>query len=202
MLLLSPVQSPAIRCRDFARLQFRGRHSRAQSRRRPGRQACLYRRAPGWTYGALAERVDRFGNVLRGLGVRREERVLICLSDSIDWPTAFLGAIKAGIVPVPVNTLLTADDYRFMLEDSRARVLVVSEALFPKFAAAAAASADLAHIIVSGANAHGHLHFEDLLAGASADPVTAPTVRDEICSGSTRRARPASRREPYTLTRP
>ena len=58
----------------------------------------------------------------------------MCLLDTIDWPTAFLGAIKAGRVAIPVNTLMTEDDYRFMLADSRARVLVVSEALYPKFA--------------------------------------------------------------------
>src|SRR5258708_4765763 len=87
-----------------------------------------------WTYGQLAERVDRFGRVLRSFGIRREERILIALTDTIDWPTAFLGAIKAGIVPIPVNTLMTEDDYRFMLADSRAKVLVVSEVLFAKFA--------------------------------------------------------------------
>ena len=52
----------------------------------------------GWTYGALADRVERFGHGLRALGLRREERVLLCLLDTIDWPTAFLGAIKAGVV--------------------------------------------------------------------------------------------------------
>ena len=96
-----------------------------------------------WTYGQLAERVDRFGNVLRALGIRCEERILLALLDTIDWPTAFLGAIKAGVVPVPVNTLMTEDDYRFMLADSRAKVLVVSEALFPKFANLIASSPDL-----------------------------------------------------------
>ena len=70
----------------------------------------------------LADRVERFGHVLRSLGVRREERILICLLDTIDWPTAFLGAIKAGVVAVPVNTLMTEDDYRFMLDDRRARL--------------------------------------------------------------------------------
>ena len=83
-----------------------------------------------WTYGQLADRVERFGHVLRKLGVEREQRILICLLDTIDWPTAFLGAIKAGVVPVPVNTLLTEDDYGFMLEDSRARILVVSGELY------------------------------------------------------------------------
>ena len=53
---------------------------------------------------------------------RREERVLMCLLDSIDWPTVFLGTLYAGRVAVPVNTLMTEDDYRYMLEDSRARV--------------------------------------------------------------------------------
>jgi benzoate-CoA ligase family protein len=142
------------------------------------------------TYGELAERVERFGHVLRTLGMRREERVLMCLTDTIDWPTAFLGAIKAGVVAIPVNTLMTEDDYRFMLADSRARLLIVSEELLPKFKAAIAASPDIAHVIVSGENAQGHLRFADLLAAAKTDPVTAPTTRDDIgfwlyTSGST-----------------
>ena len=143
-----------------------------------------------WTYGQLAERVDRFGAALRALGVRREERILLALLDTIDWPTAFLGAVKAGVVPIPVNTLMTEDDYRFMLADSRARVLVVSEELFPKFANLIAASPDLAHVIVSGANAQGHRRFEDLITGAPSESYTAPTTCDDMCfwlytSGST-----------------
>jgi benzoate-CoA ligase family protein len=142
------------------------------------------------SYAALAARVERFGHVLRALDIRREERVLICLTDTIDWPTAFLGAIKAGVVAVPVNTLLTEDDYRFMLDDSRARLLVVSEELLPKFARAIEASKTLAHVIVSGADAKGHERFEDLLEAAKTDAVTAPTTRDDMCfwlytSGST-----------------
>jgi benzoate-CoA ligase family protein len=143
-----------------------------------------------WTYGQLAERVDRFSHALRSLGVRREERILLALLDTIDWPTAFLGAVRAGIVPIPVNTLMTEDDYRFMLADSRAKVLVVSEALFPRFANLIGSSPDLAHVIVSGDDAHGHLRFEDALAKAQPDGYTAPTTRDDICfwlytSGST-----------------
>jgi len=155
-----------------------------------------------YTYAALAARVERFGHVLRALDVRREERVLMCLLDTIDWPTAFLGAIKAGVVAVPVNTLLTEDDYRFMLEDSRARVLIVSEELLPKFAKAIEASTSLAHVIVSGdaptltlpreraREGREYLRFDDLLAAARADAVTAPTTRDDMCfwlytSGST-----------------
>src|SRR6188508_2477620 len=122
-----------------------------------------------WTYGVLADRVARFAAGLRALGVRREERVLIALLDTIDWPTAFLGCLKTGAVAVPVNTLMTEDDYRFMLADSRARVLVVSEALYPKFEKLIGHAPDLEHVIVSGGNAHGHKRFEDLLGEAKAE---------------------------------
>ena len=155
-----------------------------------------------YTYGELAERVERFGHVLRALGMRREERMLICLTDTIDWPTAFLGAIKAGIVAIPVNTLMTENDYRFMLKDSRARLLVVSELLLPKFEDAIRESDDIEHVIVSGQDAPAHLLFDELMAAAKTEAknearseakteaVTAPTTRDDICfwlytSGST-----------------
>src|SRR5882672_8191305 len=105
------------------------------------------------TYGQLADRVARFGAALRGLGIRREERVLMAMLDTVDWPIAFLGCLKAGIIAVPVNTLLTEDDYRFMLADARAKCLVVSEALYPKFEKLIAESPDLAHVIVSGDDA-------------------------------------------------
>src|SRR5471030_2155680 len=79
-----------------------------------------------YSYADLAERVDRFADLVAGMGIVPEQRILLCLLDSVDFPTAFLGAIKAGAVPIPVNTLLTAADYDFMLRDSRARLLVVS----------------------------------------------------------------------------
>jgi benzoate-CoA ligase len=72
------------------------------------------------TFGQLEERVRRAAAALKALGVKREERVLLLMQDCNDWPVSFLGAIYAGIVPVAVNTLLTADDYAYMLEHSRA----------------------------------------------------------------------------------
>src|SRR6516225_3976531 len=114
-----------------------------------------------WTYGELAERVLRFGHVLRNLGIAREDRILLCLTDTIDWPTAFLGAIKAGVVAVPVNTLLNENDYRFMLTDSRAKLLVVSEELYGRFAPFIKTCPDLKAVIVSGADSHGHSRLED-----------------------------------------
>ena len=142
------------------------------------------------TYGQLAERVARFGAVLRSLGIQREERVLLALLDTVDWPTTFLGCLKAGVIAVPVNTLLTEDDYRFMLADCRAKCLVVSEALYPKFEKIIKESPNLAQVIVSGDNAHGHKRFEDQLSAAKPEPYSAPTTCDDMAfwlytSGST-----------------
>jgi benzoate-CoA ligase len=88
------------------------------------------------SYGELDEQVRCLAAGLRALGLRREERVLLLMHDCTDWPVAFLGAIHAGLVPVPVNTLLTADDYAYMLENSRAQAVLVSGALLPTLSAA------------------------------------------------------------------
>lgn len=143
-----------------------------------------------WTYGQLADRVNRFSAALRARGIRREERIFLCMLDNIDWPTAFLGAIKAGVIPVAVNTLLTESDYEFMLTDSRARLLVVSQALSPKFESVMKRCPDLEKVIVSGGTSELYEKFEDVIAGATADDYTAPTTRDDMCfwlysSGST-----------------
>ena len=148
-----------------------------------------------WTYGQLADRVDRFGAALRARGIRREDRIFLCMLDNIDWPTAFLGAIKAGVIPVAVNTLLTESDYEFMLTDSRAKLLVVSQALLPKFETITERCRDLEKVIVSGGTNDDYEKFEDVIADAKVPnylPYTAPTTRDDMCfwlysSGSTGR---------------
>src|SRR4051794_25267954 len=66
------------------------------------------------TYGDLARRVNRFANALGSLGIEPEQRILVCMLDTIDWPVVFLGAIKAGVIPVAANTLLTTTDYEYM----------------------------------------------------------------------------------------
>jgi benzoate-CoA ligase len=86
-----------------------------------------------YTFAELGERVNRCANMFSALGLTIETRVLVCLSDSIDFPSVFLGAIKAGLVPIAVNTLLTTADYDFMLRDSRARALIVSDSLLAVF---------------------------------------------------------------------
>src|SRR4029450_3072351 len=84
------------------------------------------------TYAQLLERVNRFGSALgSALGVRPEERLLLLLLDEPAFVYAFFGTMKIGAVAVPVNTLLKEGDYRHLLSDTRAAVLVVSEALLP-----------------------------------------------------------------------
>ena len=90
------------------------------------------------SYGVLENRIRRVAAALLAQGVRREERVLLLMHDCSDWPTTFLGALYAGIVPVAVNTLLSADDYNFMLKHSRAQLAMVSQALLPTLQAAMA----------------------------------------------------------------
>ncbi|MEX0922666.1 MAG: benzoate-CoA ligase family protein [Rhodovibrionaceae bacterium] len=138
------------------------------------------------SYAELGDRIDRFAAALIRLGVRQEERVLLCLLDTVDFPTAFLGAIKAGVVAVPVNSLLTAEDYRFMLRDSRARVLVVSAALLAKLEPVLADCPDLEHVIVSNGEAGGgepgtHQDFAQLLEAETPGFQAAETKADEIC---------------------
>jgi len=144
-----------------------------------------------YTYGVLAERVDRFANALADSGMHMEQRLLLCLQDGIDFPTAFLGAIKAGIVPVAVNTMLSPADYAYMLEDCRAPMLVVSESLLPKFERGNLPF--LKHVLVSGTARPappGMRALSEVLASSADSFEPAPTYRDEPCfwlysSGST-----------------
>jgi benzoate-CoA ligase len=97
---------------------------------RGARTAILYE-GQEITYGQVAEHVNRFGNALRRLGVTIEQRVLLLLLDSPEFVYAFFGAMKIGAVPIPTNTNMRPEDYQYLLADSRAVVVVVSEPLLP-----------------------------------------------------------------------
>jgi benzoate-CoA ligase len=118
------------------------------------------------SYTELAERVHRCAAGWQAIGLRREDRVLMVVHDSIDFPVAFLGAIHAGIVPVPVNTLLTADDYAFMLKDSGAHALLASHALWPMVQGAVAGTATPVVLCGAGLPIDGTRSFASLLASA------------------------------------
>ena len=142
------------------------------------------------TYAELASRVNRCANLIAGLGIPRESRLMLCMLDTIDYPAMFLGAIKAGVVPIATNTLLKGNDYEFILADSRAKGLVVSEALLPSFTPLVSRSPYLEHVIVSGQGGHGHLRLADLMRGAAETFEAVRTSVDDMCfwlytSGST-----------------
>ena len=133
------------------------------------------------TFAQLAERIDRAANALRALGIGREQRIAIAMLDGCDWPALFLGAIKAGIVPVAMNTLLTPADYEYQLRDSGARALFVSEPLLKNFQPILGNCPDLKHVVS---------RISDFLRAAETKAEPAPTTRDDMCfwlysSGST-----------------
>lgn len=143
------------------------------------------------TYGELAERSQRFANALRTHGFWPESRVMLAMLDTPEWPVAFLGCILAGVVPVAVNTLLTTQDFEFMLSDSRAHGLIVSHALLPAFEPLLGKVDTLKTVIVSGAGDYSpHTTIARMVSESSATINVANTCSDEACfwlysSGST-----------------
>ena len=84
------------------------------------------------TYAELAERIDRFANAVQRLGIERESRIALIMLDTVELVVAFWGAIKAGVVPIPINTLLPPETWRYMIEDSRAAAVVITDELFDR----------------------------------------------------------------------
>ena len=140
----------------------------------------------------LFERVNQLGNGLRSLGVRIEERVFLLLFDTPEFAVSFFGAIKIGAIPVPVNTLLKPADYAYLLNNSRARVAIVSQSLLslvqttPKHQLRY-----LETIIVVGAGPlAAAVPFEELTQRSSSTLDPEPTSKDDAAfwlysSGST-----------------
>jgi len=146
------------------------------------------------TFQQLFEMVNRVGNCLRKLGVRIEERVFLLLLDTPEFAASFFGAIKIGSVPVPMNTLLKPADYKYLLNDSRARVAIVSEGLLPLIKAIPPQSLQfLETVLVVGTDSWpGTLNFGEALAESSSSLDATLTSKDDAAfwlysSGSTGR---------------
>ncbi len=145
------------------------------------------------TYAELHDRVNRAGNLLRALGVQPEQRVMLVMLDTVDFVAMFLGAIKLGAVPVPVNTLLSPADYAHLLADSRARLVCVSDALLPKLHAARAALPAIPVVVArspQGGDSEGLPLLTPLLAQSAPHLSAAATTADDVAfwlysSGST-----------------
>jgi 4-hydroxybenzoate-CoA ligase len=148
------------------------------------------------TYAQLQARSCRFASALKALGLREENRLVLVMHDTVDHPVAFWGAIRAGIIPIPINTLLTAEQYAYLLADSRAAAVVVALPLAPALLSLRHRLPHLRMVIVVGGGAEAQaglreaLAFEDVLAQGEPTPFTAPTMSDEVAfwmytSGST-----------------
>ncbi|PYN62900.1 MAG: benzoate-CoA ligase family protein [Candidatus Rokuibacteriota bacterium] len=142
------------------------------------------------TYADVQDLVNRAGNALLELGVGLEDRVLMICLDAPEFVGTFWGAIKIGAVPIPVNTLMRSADYLYFLNDSRAKVAVVSGPLLAEAAPALAEARYLEHVLIAGGPAGRFMSWEDRLFRASAQLAAAPTSRDEpafwlYSSGST-----------------
>src|SRR5262249_62270217 len=100
--------------------------------------------------GKLQARCNRMANLAATYGLEREARIALPLLDTVDFPVAFWGAIKAGVVPVCINTLLTSEQYAYILGDSRARALLISAPLLPVIQPVLGQLPFLKHVFVSG----------------------------------------------------
>jgi 4-hydroxybenzoate-CoA ligase len=154
-----------------------------------GEKAAFVDSARSVTYRQLQADSCRLANLLKRLDVRREERVALIMLDTIDFPIVFLGAIRAGIVPIPLNTLLNTEQYAYMLADSRAQILFVSSTILPMVETILGSLPDLKKVIVVG-QSETHEQLDHLLKKESPDFQTVDTHSDETAfwlysSGST-----------------
>lgn len=163
-----------------------------------GRGAAVAHRVAGRsiTWAEIAGAADRWGNALGELGVEIENRVLLVLDDSPAFVTVFWGTVKIGAVAVPVNALMTAEDYAFLLNDTRAKVAVVESRVAPTILALRERCPFLRAVVVAGPATGGALALEELCARAKATLAAAPTSPDDVMywgytSGSTGRPKAA-----------
>ena len=150
------------------------------------------------TYGELQARTYQFAAALRALGLRQEDRLLLLLPDTVDYPVAFWGAVRAGIIAIPLNTLLSSEVYAYIMADSRATAMVAAAPLARNILPILDRLPRLRTIVLAGANADDVTafsrldvhHFDDLLARPPAEPFSSATLSDEVAfwmytSGST-----------------
>jgi benzoate-CoA ligase family protein len=182
------MQAPTIQLPDVfnAAAEFVDRHIKA------GRADRIALRCEGrtFTYGQVAEMVNRVGNALRALGVEMENRVLLLLYDSPEFAASFFGAMKIGAVPVPVNTMMRAQDYAYFLNDSRAKVLIAHRPLWDEVAKVRDRLKNLKQVVIVGEPASEQQAYDQWIAAASPELEPAPTGKDDAAfwlysSGST-----------------
>ena len=145
-----------------------------------GARPALRYRGRTLSYAEVAAEANRVGNALRSLGIDVEQRVAIALPDSPEFVASFLGAIKIGAVALPLSTLLSASEYAYQLDDSRAKALVVADAILPRIASIRSELRHLRHVVVVGEPSEG-LSYAELVGAASSELAPEDTSRDDMC---------------------
>lgn len=146
-----------------------------------GDKVAVYWEDKSYRYADMAQMASQIGNALLDLGMAAGERVLMLLQDTPHFPATFFGAMRAGLVPIPTNTVLPADNYQYFLQDSEAQAIVVSAPLYPKIASIRANCPTLKHVIVVGGESEilrgtqNDMDFDDLIGAASPLLEPAPT---------------------------
>ena len=133
------------------------------------------------SYAQLADGAALNAGAFAQAGIRAEERAAMLVLDQIEFPQIFFGALKAGVVPIPLNTLLATPVYDVILRDSRAAILFVSAPLWEVVAPAVAENPYLRHVVILGDAPEGTVRYEDFLNGAQPRPCllyTSPSPRD------------------------
>ena len=120
-----------------------------------GTKTAVYFEGNAYTYAQVSELANRVGNALLDLGVDMEQRVALLLLDSPQFAAGFFGAIKIGAVPVPLNTTLRPNDYIYMLNDSRARVLLIHSVIWSQIQQILPELKYVRHIVVVGLEQDG-----------------------------------------------
>ncbi|HLN82049.1 MAG TPA: AMP-binding protein, partial [Candidatus Binatia bacterium] len=155
-----------------------------------GGKIAIYYEDQKITYQEVFEKVNRTGNALRDLGIEIENRVLLILPDSPEFAYSFFGAIKIGAVAVPTNPWMFAKDYGYLINDSRARAIVVHESVLPEIEKIWNNTPFLKRVIVVGAARGKALSYAEVIANASEKLDAEKTTKDDVCfwgytSGST-----------------
>jgi acyl-coenzyme A synthetase/AMP-(fatty) acid ligase len=144
-----------------------------------GQRVAIYYEGEKITYEQLGELTNRVGNALGGLGVEPEQRVFLMLPDGPEFVAAFLGTMKIGAVPVPINLLATPSDLAYFLNDSRAKAVVVGQEFLPKIEAVRGDCRSLRYVIVAGDEPGRNLSFRDLIGKSSPKLEVFPTHKDD-----------------------
>ncbi len=172
-----------------------------------GHEVALYTAERDYTYNDVQKMVNKTANALASLGLRVEDRVMLLMLDIPAFFASFWGAIRIGAIPVPINTMMTPDDYAYYLNDSRARALILSEELWPVISQIKEPLPFLRDLILVHPTEGAHIPFRQKYQFAPSTRKTAPTVQDDVgfwlySSGSTGSPKGAihSQRDPRVVT--